>query len=149
MDLARIAVAPSLSYVSRMGVQANKDDWKLTVYGSRMDRLGLTVPPLIGGAGLVYLFGNDFYSQSMSGMAFVSMAAAMCLLTVWWMNTFRPRVRFGFAKEMRRAYPGILAGGIFAAIAGALLGQYGLAIISAYLGYGMAVTWFRFGLSVD
>ena len=110
-----------------------------------MDRLGLTIPPLIGAAGLVYLFGHDFYSPSMSGLAFVTMTAATCLLTVWWADNFKPRVRFGFPKEIRRVYPGVLAGGIFTSTVGALLGQYGLAIISAYLGYGMALTFYRFG----
>ena len=128
-----------------MGAEPQKDNWKLTVDGSRMDRLGLTIPPLIGCAALIYLFGNDFYRPDMSALAFVSMTAGALLLTIWWLDTYKSRVRFGLAKEVRRVYPGVLAGGMFAGIIGALLGQFGLAIISAYLGYGMALTWRRFG----
>lgn len=118
------------------------DDWKLVAYGSRIDRAALSLPPLLGCAGLVYLFGPDFLPFR-APAAVVGMIAASFVLTLWWLSTYRPQVRGGFSREVQRAYRNLVGLGLLVAGISMPLGGYGLAAIGAYVGYLGAFTYAR------
>lgn len=125
-----------------MGTTPDAHDWKLIAYGSRKDRAALSLPPLLGCAGLVYLFGPDFLPFR-APAAVVAMIAASCVLTLWWISTYRPRVRCGFTKEVSRLYRDLVGLGLIVAGISMPLGGYGLAAIGAYVGYLAAFTYAR------
>ena len=123
-----------------VGNTNNTSDWKLTAYGSRRNRAALSLPPLLGCAGLVYLFGPEFLPFR-APAAVVAMIAASFILTLWWLSTYRPYVRAGFSQEVRRAYRNLVGLGLLVAGVSMPLGPYGLACIGAYVGYLAAFTY--------
>jgi len=125
-----------------MGTKLHTDDWKLLAFGSRRDRAALSLPPLLGCAGLVYFFGPEFLPFR-APAAVVAMIAGSFFLTLWWLSAYRPRVRAGFTREVQRAYRNVVGLGLLVAGISMPLGGYGLAAIGAYVGYLGAFTYAR------
>ncbi len=128
--------------MKRMGSKVDDGDLKLLPYGSRKDRAALSIPPLIGCGALVYLFGPEFLPFR-APAAVVAMIAASFIVTLWWLATYKPRVRGDFGKEVQRVYRDLLGLGLLVAGISMPFGGYGLACIGAYVGYLGAFTYAR------
>jgi len=125
-----------------MGTPPDTEYRKLEQRSERIDRAALSLPPLIGCGGLVYLFGPEFLPFSAPG-AIVAMIAATTLLTLWWLDTYRPRMRGVFQDTVRRTYGDVAGLAIAGATLAIFLGEYGLAMIGACAGYLAAFTYAR------
>ena len=130
------------AYTAGMGTRLTGSDWARARRAERIDRAALSLPPLIGCGGLVYLFGPEFLPFRAPG-AIVAMIAGTFVLTLWWLATYRPRVRGDFQFVLTRAYADVAGLAVIAALLAVFLGTFGLALIGAYSGYIAAFTYVR------
>jgi multisubunit Na+/H+ antiporter MnhB subunit len=130
------------AYQVRMGDIRQSVDWKLIAYGRKRDRAVLVLAPYAAMVALVYLFGAGLSNPGNAGRQ-ILIAAGAALLTLYCHDAYKPHVKGGLERELRRSYPtaGFLA--VVGTIPAILLGLNGFAAFAGCVGYLLGFTYSR------